>query len=64
MLIDVDFGALAGYLNPNKAKLASKGVASVVSRVMNLKTIVPLLDHQIWYALCMYHDNNCGMVMQ
>ena len=36
MLLDLDLTALLKYLNPNKAKLISKGVDSVVSRVMNL----------------------------
>lgn len=33
MLLDIELGALGNYLCPNKAKLESKGVDSVVSRV-------------------------------
>lgn len=46
MLLDLELGALGKYLNPSKAKLQSKGVDSVVSRVVNLKTIVDTIDHQ------------------
>lgn len=41
MLLDLELGALGKYLNPNKKKLESKGVDSVVSRVMNLKEAIP-----------------------
>ena len=37
MLLDLELGALGKYLNPSKAKLESKGVDSVISRVINLK---------------------------
>jgi len=33
------------YLNPNKEKLKSKGVESVISRIMNLSEIDPTIDH-------------------
>ena len=46
MLLDLELGALGKYLNPNKKKLESKGVDSVVSRVMNLKQIVPSITHE------------------
>jgi lipoate-protein ligase A len=36
MLLNLELDALLKYLNPNKLKLISKGVDSVVSRVMNL----------------------------
>ena len=45
MLLDLELGALQKYLNPNKKKLESKGVESVVSRVMNLCEANPALDH-------------------
>ena len=45
MLLDLDLTALLKYLNPNKAKLISKGVDSVVSRVMNLSEQVPNITH-------------------
>ena len=41
ILIDVDQNALGKYLNPSKAKLVSKSVDSVRSRVINLKELVP-----------------------
>eukprot|EP00854_Cymbomonas_tetramitiformis_P009314 gene9314-11033_t len=45
LLVDVDMAALGNYLNPNKAKLESKGIASVRARVMNLRELSPGLDH-------------------
>ena len=41
MLIKTDFSALTKYLNPSKAKLESKGVKSVTSRVSNLTDLNP-----------------------
>jgi lipoate-protein ligase A len=41
LLVDVDMGKLSRYLNPSKAKLQSKGVDSVRSRVVNLKELNP-----------------------
>lgn len=43
LLIDVDMDKLSRYLSPSKAKLESKGVASVRSRVINLKELAPTL---------------------
>lgn len=45
-MFSVDFMALQKYLNPNKKKLESKGIDSVISRVINLKQICPELDHE------------------
>ena len=39
LLLDLDFTALSKYLNPNKLKLQSKGVVSVIQRVINLKEL-------------------------
>lgn len=41
LLIDADMDKLSRYLSPSKAKLESKGVASVRSRVVNLKELAP-----------------------
>ena len=46
MLLNLDLGCLGKYLNPNKKKLESKGVDSVVSRVMNLVEANPLINHE------------------
>lgn len=46
MLLDLKLDALGKYLNPNKKKLESKGVDSVISRVLNLKEIVPEITHE------------------
>ena len=43
LLIDVDMSKLGQYLMPSKAKLQSKGVDSVRSRVVNLKELCPEL---------------------
>ena len=41
LLIDVDVAKMQKYLNVSKEKLATKGVKSVSSRVVNLKTFKP-----------------------
>lgn len=43
LMIDVDKEKLGRYLSPPKAKLSAKGVASVRSRVVNLKELAPEL---------------------
>lgn len=46
LLVDVDMAQLGQYLMPSKAKLQSKGVDSVRSRVVNLKELCPNLTIQ------------------
>lgn len=46
ILIDVDMTMLSRYLKPSKAKLESKGVESVSSRVINLTELCPSLTVQ------------------
>lgn len=43
LLIDVDMDKLSRYLTPSKAKLETKGISSVRSRVVNLKELSPSL---------------------
>lgn len=43
LLIDADMEKLSRYLTPSKAKLEAKGVASVRSRVTNLRALCPTL---------------------
>lgn len=43
LMVDVDRNKLGRYLSPPKAKLEAKGVASVRSRVVNLKELNPKL---------------------
>ena len=43
LMVDVDKEMLGRYLSPPKAKLQAKGVASVRSRVVNLKELSPAL---------------------
>lgn len=41
LLVDVDMENMGRYLSPSTAKLQAKGVASVRSRVVNLRELVP-----------------------
>ncbi|MCD8083082.1 MAG: lipoate--protein ligase [Clostridiales bacterium] len=41
LLLHVDAAAMSRFLNPSRAKLASKGVDSVRSRVVNLSSLCP-----------------------
>lgn len=41
LLVDADMERMGRYLNPDKTKLAAKGVDSVRSRVVNLRELVP-----------------------
>jgi len=64
MLINVDMNALSKYLNVNKAKLKSKGVDSVRSRVLNLKEANPNISHEslsdsIIEEFFKFHKNKC-----
>lgn len=43
LMVDADMDKLGRYLSPSKAKLEAKGVASVRSRVMNLREVLPTL---------------------
>lgn len=43
LLVDVDGNKLSRYLTPGKAKLESKSVSSVRSRVVNLKELCPAI---------------------
>lgn len=47
LLIDVDMPNLGKYLTPSKSKLEAKGVASVRSRVINLKELSPTLTAKL-----------------
>lgn len=44
ILFDADMGKLSRYLQPGKAKIESKGIKSVRSRVINLKELNPSID--------------------
>ncbi|EGC36217.1 hypothetical protein DICPUDRAFT_151371 [Dictyostelium purpureum] len=46
LMIDVNLDSLQKYLNPNKDKLKSKGITSVISRVTNMKTLKPNMTHE------------------
>lgn len=47
LLVNTNLDKLPNYLNPNKKKLAAKGVQSVRSRVINLVELVPNLTHEL-----------------
>ncbi|KAL8425402.1 hypothetical protein Efla_003630 [Eimeria flavescens] len=46
LMREVDCAALSRVLTPNQEKLKSKGVASVESRVVNLKELNPTITHE------------------
>ena len=46
MLLNLDMTSLGKYLNPNKKKLESKGVDSVISRVISLVEANPGITHE------------------
>lgn len=56
VLIDTDMDRLGRYLSPPKAKLEAKGVASVRSRVVNLKELSPSLtcEKMKEYMICAF----------
>lgn len=54
MLINIDPTIISKYLNPNKEKLKSKGVDSVISRVTNL----------IKYDKEMTHEKLCNSISE
>lgn len=61
LLLHADLSRLANYLNPDVKKLQSKGITSVRSRVTNLNSLYPTIDHQlvcdaIVEAFCEYFD--------
>lgn len=45
LLLNADLTRLANYLNPDPKKLQSKGITSVRSRVTNLDSLRPDIDH-------------------
>ncbi|PYF79497.1 MULTISPECIES: lipoate--protein ligase [Marinomonas] len=61
LLLHADLSRLANYLNPDVKKLQSKGITSVRSRVTNLDSLYPQINHQlvcdaIVEAFCEYFD--------
>ena len=58
LMVDVDKEKLGRYLSPPKAKLQAKGVASVRSRVVNLKELSPALtiDTMRFYMAQAFQD--------
>lgn len=61
LLLHADLSRLANYLNPDLKKLQSKGITSVRSRVTNLDSLYPQINHQlvcdaIVEAFCEYFD--------
>lgn len=47
LLINANLGKLGDYLSPNKKKLASKGIKSVISRVTNLQSVNSEITHEL-----------------
>ena len=47
LLLHADLSRLANYLNPDPKKLQSKGITSVRSRVTNLNSVYPEINHEL-----------------
>ena len=67
LLLHADLSRLANYLNPDVKKLQSKGITSVRSRVTNLNSLYPTIDHQlvcdaIVEAFCEYFDEETPII--
>ena len=62
LMVDVDKEKLGRYLSPPKAKLEAKGVASVRSRVVNLKELAPGLTIELMkkYMASAFTEVYCG----
>ena len=60
ILYNADFGDLAGALKPNEAKIESKGIKSVRSRVTNVAAhlLAPMPAEDFFHKLCDYFLNN------
>lgn len=62
LMLDVDAALLARYLSPSRAKLESKGVDSVRSRVVNLREFAPQLTIEaLKEALIAAFSEVCGL---
>lgn len=67
LLLHADLSRLANYLNPDVKKLQSKGITSVRSRVTNLNSLYPTIDHQrvcdaIVEAFCEYFGETTPVI--
>ncbi len=66
LLVSTDFGQVARYLSVSKAKLDSKGVSSVQSRITNLNTIAPDVTVEragdaLIQAFCRHYGTEAGI---
>lgn len=66
LLISANMQKLQRYLSPSKAKLASKGVSSVRSRVVNLQELCPSLtcEKMKEYMVQAFEEVYCGKCSQ
>ncbi|WP_421846352.1 lipoate--protein ligase [Marinomonas sp.] len=67
LLLHADLSRLANYLNPDVKKLQSKGITSVRSRVTNLNSLYPAIDHRlvcdaIVEAFCEYFGETAPVI--
>ncbi|MCL2748178.1 MAG: lipoate--protein ligase family protein [Oscillospiraceae bacterium] len=58
LLFDVDLDTLALVLTPDPAKLRTKGVKSVRSRVCNISEFLPMGREAFWEAICAYFERD------
>ena len=56
LLFDTDLSVLEKVLTPDPAKLSSKGIKSVRSRVCNISEFVKMPRDAFWEKICSYFD--------
>ena len=56
LLFDTDISVLEKVLTPDPAKLSSKGIKSVRSRVCNVSEYVNMTRNEFWESICAYFN--------
>jgi len=62
LMYDVDIETLEKVLTPDPAKLSSKGIKSIRSRVCNISEYLPIGRNQFWEEICKYFQATRGIL--